>query len=442
MRILYNRLITRFRSLEGMRIFMQQPSNIFSARRLFSFPESTAFDKLSPAQKKLYLTALITSRSQSPKASLRNLYDELSLKKELVDYVQYDQTYEINYALEKESAQSRSVPTADNNAWWFQAINCEEALKPYILKNPPENLPVSIAVIDSGIDSKHPDLENRIAINQDFCNIISTNGNIVNPNGVPITGISYFGSHGTHVGGIVGAQSNSSYTTGIAHQAKLFNIRAFSGTTVTPEAMETNLSLAVHYIVNLMRNDPSMNIRVINASWGSFVNEEKNPKVGETLKAAIDAACEQGIVVVCAACNSGSSGNPIDQYVPAKFDNLITVGSFKKNGNKYIKAGNSNFGPNVIGAPGFQIKSLNASSDNNLLSLSGTSMATGFVSGLVARMIEKNPDFTNHVSGQPCNIAATILDSIIHNSNITIDQTSGGIIGQGMIDVDNTLGLP
>jgi subtilisin family serine protease len=196
------------------------------------------------------------------------------------------------------------------------------------------------------------------------------------------------------------------------------NLRAY------PNATEISLSTAMAYAIR-------KNAKVINASWGTRVTTQ-NPNVGGSLQDLIDHANSMGLVVVCAA---GNDGEDVAGHVPAKFENVITVGSIHTSpSNEYIRADSSNYGEKVIGAPGVGISSLMANDNSQMLNLSGSSMSAGFVSGLVARMLQKKPAIIpKDLTG--INTATTVL-SYIKRRPI---QQDAKIIGQDMIDVDNTL---
>ena len=197
------------------------------------------------------------------------------------------------------------------------------------------------------------------------------------------------------------------------------NLRAY------PDPTEATLCAAIRYAAD-------NKARVINASWGTRI-DASNLNVGSALRTAIDYACSKGTVVVCAA---GDDGVDVSQYVPAGFDNVITVGSVKKGATagNYIKSESSNDGARVISAPGVRISSLHAGNNNVMLIDSGTSMSAAYVSGLVARMLDREPNLIEPVAAGagPCNAADIILNHI-HTNPLP------GSIGHGIIDVEATL---
>jgi len=326
----------------------------------------------------------------------------------VVAYVQYDQKYALF-----------SEPAVPSNAWWFPAIEYDPAS---IEANQYDGKSVKIAVIDTGIKHAHPDLDNanfKESNCRDFMSLKwNASGELTNPDGELITDAGDKEYHGTHVAGIIAAQLNDKLTVGLAHKSELMNLRAF------PDANEVILAVAIKYAAD-------NGAKVINASWGSMVTS-RNPKAGRALKEVIDYACSKGIIFVCAAGNDGAD---IINYVPAKFDNVIAVGSVESDGHAYKRAPSSNFGKNVIGAPGVGILSLDAYSDHAMRSLDGTSMSTAFVCGLISKMLDKA---STHLSPSSSDNLTDTVRELIKTNPIQPDLYEKAI-DLGLIDVKKTL---
>lgn len=401
----YNRLIVQFNDDKVFdRVKVQ--SNL-EVHRLYNMETREGFDikSLTDIEKKMFNTVVISSALQTE--SIQDLYQSLQ-EDPAVDFVQYDQEYEL----------FAKMPSQSTNKWWFTAIRYRRSMMAYQSVNP-----VKVAVIDSGIDHNHPDLNPASfasAVNRrDFTNLVWQNGVLTNPSGtaIPLNQLGYNDSHGTHVAGIIAALYNTTHTVGVANNAPLMNLRAY------PHPSDSTLCAAMYYAIK-------RNARVINASWGTRV-DPSNPAVGSALKTAIDYACSKGIVVVCAA---GDNNVDVAEYVPAGFENVVSVGSVQKGipAGTYVKAVDSNDGAHVISAPGVGISSLYAGQNNSMLVDSGTSMSTAFVTGLIARMLDQEPLLVTPVTSGPCNAAASIL-SYIHTNPLP------GSIGRGIIDVEATL---
>lgn len=404
---IYNRLIVRFNQNKAIDEFKLKHTSC-KCNKLHYANAKKPLKDCSRLEQDLHNTMVITpaeNQSNLPQDLYKQLADDPS-----TDYVQYDQKFEL-YA---------KKPAQKTNDWWYTAINYKKALMTY----EPTRKPIKIAVIDTGIDHNHPDLDPNSFTDapnrRDFTVLEWLDGELQNPKGDPIylqTDEGYNDLHGTHVAGIIAALWNKTHMVGVANKAYLMNIRAYPG------ASEATLSAAIRYAVD-------NGARVINASWGSKL-DPTNPNAGSTLNAAIKFACSKGVVIVCAA---GNDGVHVKDYIPASFDNVITVGSIDKptRPRAYKRAATSNDGANVISAPGIGISSLHADDDYKMLVFNGSSMAAAFVSGLVARMLDKNPDIISKSSNGACNVAETIL-------NLIYKQPVEDSLGHGLIDVEQTL---
>lgn len=281
---------------------------------------------------------------------------------------------------------------------------------------------VTVAVIDTGVDSNHPDLTDRVvkAVNFEpawFFDMINDglySDQVAEASGNPID--SY--GHGTHVAGIVAgtgaAASGEADMSGVAPGASIANFKiADTHQGVTCEVpcdfgWEMNALVAYEYAIE-HRNDKVYpgGIRIINNSWSTYeVDSEVEP-----ISLIVQAAADKGIINVFAAGNDGPGKNTVAQG-PNQLEDVITVAAACKSvdscGEKQI-ASFSSRGPQVdIAAPGDNIYSTaavsvytplgshaapNGGTDNAYyVGLSGTSMATPHVSGIVALMLDANPN--------------------------------------------------
>jgi serine protease AprX len=276
---------------------------------------------------------------------------------------------------------------------------------------------VGVAVIDSGINDSHPDLQNpdgtsRVVYHQDFTGTPTTNSN----------GAQYdLYGHGTHVAGVIGgngALSGGEYA-GVAPAVSLIDLRALDANGSGTDSM---VIAAIQQAIALQN---TYNIRVINLSLGRGIPVSYTQ---DPLCQAVEAAWQSGIVVVVAAGNYGRldvGGNNGYGTVTAPGNDpfVLTVGASKSNGSPYAsaetKASFSSKGPTTydhvvkpdIVAPGNAIVSLAApgaslessypselvtGSDGNsdYFTLSGTSMATPAVAGAVALLLQEQSALT------------------------------------------------
>ena len=225
-------------------------------------------------------------------------------------------------------------------------------------------------------------------------------GELVNPHGDPIIG------HGTHVAGTAlgtGGQGNDSDYRGVAPGAQLIDVKVMTDT-----GFGSFLVPAMEWCIDNKDRDwltsDTDGIQIMSLSLGGTESDGT-----DTFSQTANQAVEAGIVVVVAVGNDGRTG-----YIttPAAADKVIAVGATDDKGT--VKrdddsvAGYSNRGPRDddgdndsydelkpdVVAPGTNIMAPRVDSYNGYISMSGTSMATPHVSGVVALMLEANPDLT------------------------------------------------
>lgn len=243
-----------------------------------------------------------------------------------------------------------------------------------------------IAVIDSGIDVTHPDLNANIFVNtveQDGLPGVDDdlNGLIDDINGWDFVeddntpGGASSARHGTHVAGTIAALGNNGKgVTGVVHRARLLPCK-FIGD------VDGSVSGAISAIEYAVR----MGARLSNNSWGTGV-------ANAALEDAIRAAGQAGHLMIVSA---GNAGRNIDQlpFYPASFplSNLVVVANLTPSGTLNP---DSNYGFNTvdIAAPGTNIFS--TVENGQYAYLSGTSMAAPHVTGVAALIMAQNPEWT------------------------------------------------
>jgi serine protease AprX len=207
--------------------------------------------------------------------------------------------------------------------------------------------------------------------------------------------------HGTHVAGIAvgsGGQSGGLYK-GVAPDAKFVNVKVFS------TANSTTSDIVLKGLDWVLSNAKAHNIRVASMSLGGTPSDGT-----DAICRAVDHAVDEGMIVIAAAGNAGPGKGSIT--APGAAAKAITVGAVDKE--KRV-AGYSSRGPTVrtarakpdISAPGSDITSTVPPSTTTVSgvfggkssagfygTLSGTSMATPHVSGVVALMLQANPALT------------------------------------------------
>jgi subtilisin len=209
---------------------------------------------------------------------------------------------------------------------------------------------VKVAVLDSGCDLNHIDLKAGIKDFADF----TGGGSARDRNG-----------HGTHVAGIIGARAQGMGIAGVAPECDLY----------IGKVLGDDGSGSMYMITRAIDWCIDKGVDVINMSLGA-----QGPHNG--VHQAIRRAHRAGITVVCASGNDGVDKlNEVDW--PGRYEECIAVGAIRADMNL---AAFTSMGPSVdILAPGANVYSTYL--NNSYAMLSGTSMATPFVSGVVALMV-------------------------------------------------------
>lgn len=261
---------------------------------------------------------------------------------------------------------------------------------------------VVVAVIDTGIDTDHPDLVNALWSNSDeiagngidddsngkvddtmgWNYVEDTNDPNPIPNGIDDDGqygVDTVVNHGTHVAGIIGATGNNTTgVSGVAWDASLMILKIYDdeGTSVSyPE-----IGSAITYARNNGAN-------IINMSFGGRTNST-------FIQTAINNAVEAGLVLVAAAGNDTLDMNTTPIY-PACYTGVLGVTATEEN---HTTASYSNFGTNCadVAAPGSDVYSTLYTNNptygftSDYGSLSGTSMASPVVAGIAALVLSQN----------------------------------------------------
>jgi serine protease len=205
---------------------------------------------------------------------------------------------------------------------------------------------IVVAVVDTGILPKHPDLESKLVPGGDFVSdatgAADGNGWDPDPTDPGNESLSSSGYHGTHVAGIIGAAANNAKgIAGVSWGARILPVRALGVNKGV--GSDADIAAAIRWAAGLPVDGVPQNpnpAKVINLSFGG-------PGYNQTLDDAVQAAIGRGAIVVAAAGNQGDSTKNI---YPAALKNVITVGASTIDGKR---ASYSNYGPEVeVMAPG------------------------------------------------------------------------------------------
>jgi subtilisin family serine protease len=232
---------------------------------------------------------------------------------------------------------------------------------------------IVVAVLDTGIDGTHPALAGKVIGGHDF---INDDSDAMDDHG-----------HGTHVAGIIAAQSP--VVTGVAPGAKLLAYKVLNADgrgTVSAVLAAIERALDPNGDGN-----PADHADIINLSLGDRGHPD------DPMARAVDNAVALGVVVCVAAGNDGAFHRI---GTPAGAANAITVGASATEGDTTVLAFFSSRGPATgtaaikpdLIAPGRDIYS--SGLNHGYITLSGTSMATPYVAGLAALLLEEHPEWT------------------------------------------------
>lgn len=240
---------------------------------------------------------------------------------------------------------------------------------------------IVVAVIDTGVDYTHLDLDGNIWVNEGE---IVGNGIDDDDNGFvdDVRGWDFVANdnnpmdeegHGTHVSGTIAAEKNDFGVTGVAYNAKIMPVRVLDA---GGSGSVSNVAAGIRYAADNGAD-------VINLSLGGGYSSE--------IEDAVEYATGKGSVVVMAAGNESASqpsspANSANQWGIA----VGAVDSTNRMGNFSNKASIPPL--DYVVAPGVNIYS--TTPGNSYKSFSGTSMATPHVAGVAALMLSANSNLT------------------------------------------------
>mgnify|MGYP003288430913 CR=1 FL=1 len=264
---------------------------------------------------------------------------------------------------------------------------------------------VTVAVLDTGINSQHADLAGKVVQNVRLADTQSLPGSFAYPAPVEnLTNTDLVSGHGTFVGGVIAASGvrSSGKFAGVAPGAQLVGL----------SAGDLNLMYVLSGFDYLLEKRVQYNVRVVNCSFSANTVFDVNDPVNVATRILTDA----GVNVVFSAGNSGSGNGTMNPYAIAPW--VIGVGATDAAGTLAGYSSRGNFGdplqhPSLV-APGTDIISLRsaptitgvsgiAGADTQRLSATempyyttatGTSFSAPQVAGAIALMLEVNPNLT------------------------------------------------
>ena len=279
------------------------------------------------------------------------------------------------------------LPASDQ--WWLAEYGFSEI--------PLNGTGVVVAVIDTGIDTKHPDLAGTVLEGVDF-------SQVGNPSGTAPVGVSSF--HGTMVASLIAGQGEvSGGVIGVAPGAKLLSVSIGLG--VEGADTDTQIAKGVIWAVDHGADVINLSLSRNSAVWPKSWDE------------AFIYAFEHGVVVVAASGNRSDGSNR--PSAPATMPEVISVGGVDRSGVASNTASTQGMGL-VLTAPAEDLYGSYPGGD--IRHWNGSSAAAPLVSGLVALMLQNDPE------ASPADIALRLTSTAIDAGEPGFDA----LYGFGIID--------
>ena len=275
---------------------------------------------------------------------------------------------------------------------------------------------VNVAVLDTGIDTDHPDLAGRLLVQKCF-----TKGSCPPDNTDTGDSAEDGNGHGTHIAGIIAGQGQIA-PTGIAPGAGLVAVRVMGS---NGSGYTSDVIAAIDWIV---AHQDELKVKVINLSLGggAYSGTCDDADANTQLYAkAVQAANQAGITVFAA---SGNQGLTEAMMAPACVSGVVAVGATYHANLGQVTLGActdantvtdqvaciSNSGPTLdLLAPGIQIDS--TAPGGGQRRESGTSMSTAHASAVAALMLQAKPDLT-----------PTEVETILKETGVTVTDDRNG----------------
>ncbi len=285
-----------------------------------------------------------------------------------------------------------------------------------------------VAVLDSGLDVNHPDLQGKVWYDHKLCDNIpnaqvkACNGyNFLDNNNVLIDDIG----HGTHVAGIIAANRNSLGIAGAADpRIKIMPLKVMNSQV---NGFVYNGKVVTDVIADAMNFAIKNGAEVINLSlgWPKLIDLEK-------VRAAFDLAEKNNVTVIAA---SGNNNKDLPTF-PCSYENVICVGAIDNRGEL---TDFTNHGSKVdITAPGESIVSTYPSKlesrvlrIKNYESKRGSSQASPYVAAAVANLKLLHPGLTND----------QVRNLLFRSSKKSLNEKNNRFVKFGMLDMKQLLAL-
>ena len=257
---------------------------------------------------------------------------------------------------------------------------------------------VRIAIIDTGIDATHQDLQGAVVGGADFSGLGSPDG---------LTPVGPERRHGTMVASLAAGRGNNATdgVIGSAPEAQLLSLSmSFGGGTISPDQQVAN---AVRFAVDNGADIISLSLTRNTRDWP------------ESWDRAFSYAAANDVVVIAAAGNRGSGTVAVG--APATMPGVLTVGGVDRSGQASDSASAQGITIGVM-APSEEL--VGATPGGGYVAWSGTSGATPIVAGIAALVRSAYPSMD----------AANVINRILQTANRVTSTVPDPIYGYGLVD--------
>lgn len=321
----------------------------FGARHERAFPNITLAMDIDLSQ--VYLVHVAES-------DLRLLMRALEADVENVDHIEINDQIRLYKPIDARNVTINTTEVLENDPlvkrqWALEAIGAHEAHR--FLKNVKPVRKAVVAIIDTGVDGSHEDIRSAF---------------------VSSPGSEDRHGHGSHCAGLAGAVTNNEL--GIASlnwEGKFIEVTGY-------KALNDLGSGTIESIAQAVLDATRDGADVISMSLGG-----KSPEAPKTIADAIRFALKNNAIVVVSAGNSNEDAR---YHMPSNVDGVIVVSAVDESLRKASFSNTNTSLARPIAAPGVNILSLKP--DGQYVEMSGTSMSTPIVSGLIGIMRSLNPE--------------------------------------------------
>ncbi|MFB7897596.1 S8 family serine peptidase [Streptomyces xiamenensis] len=303
-------------------------------------------------------------------------------------------TLALTAALAATSATAQAADTPQH-PWYLDTMRVEE------IWEHTKGEGITVAVIDSGVDSTLPELEGRVLEGIDIT--ASPQGAHVDSDG-----------HGTDMAALIAGNGTGQGIQGIAPESEILPIR------VTTGGMTADISGRWSEAVEFAAESGA---QIISISQGSVHDELMRRDMEE----ALTIAAQHGVIIFAASGNDGEGANTLS--APASLDGIIGVGAIGRDGDRISY---STYGPQVaLASPGQDVPSYcgDLAGPACIREGGGTSAATALAAGSAALIWSQNPEWTKN----------QVLRVMLNTAERSDDQRRDDFTGYGIVRPDRVI---